>query len=486
MQVRVKFMRINNSRRACVMLLIIALMISMLMPQTAFGADLTGKKVDGLTNIYNMGDTPEITAGAAIVIDAKTGQVLYEKNCHQQKYPASTTKIMTALLTLENLKMEDMVEIDAESAKTDGNTINLKEGEVISVADLLYALILHSANDTAVALAKAVSGDVSTFSILMNDRAKKCGARHTNFHNPNGLPDEQHMTTAYDLAMITKEALKNDTFRKLITKKRYTIEATNLSESREVKNGNRMLWDKKTDTYQDMDDNYIAPYYEGATGVKTGYTNAAGSCLVASVERDGHELIGVVLGSSREKHYGDMHRILDYSFDNYDAFTLCKSDEYQYEVKVKKSKTKRINAGLADDVYIILPAGAEPEGIRTEVELEKKYEAPVVEGQAIGKVNIYYDDTLIGSESIVSEDTALRKPAPNVKKMTLAILKLAGIIIVILVILYLIVAGIVNRIYNAKRKHKRRKEMKEREKLYGKGYNPYEADNGRGRRRRRR
>ena len=218
----------KKTKKTITITLIILLLIN-LMPLVSFAAS----------------EPPDIIGETAIVIDAKTGQVLYNKNMHDQRYPASTTKLITALLAIENLDLSKTVTIDAETPFTEGSRIYLLEGENVTVEQLLYALMLESANDAAVALGKEIAGTVPAFAEMMNRKAIELGAKNTNFVNPNGLHDDNHLSTAYDLAMIAKEAMKNEKIRELVTTYRYVIPATNKQETRYLYNTNRLLYDEK-------------------------------------------------------------------------------------------------------------------------------------------------------------------------------------------------------------------------------------------------
>lgn len=433
---------------------VFALVLSLEGFGTVYGLSLATNGIPGVTDIENRGTAPEISASAAFLMDASTGQVLYEMNAHEKNYPASTTKIMTALLTIENLGMEDVVSVDAEAAAVTGSRIFLAEGEMLSVKDLVYSLMVASANDSAIVLGKTISGTIDEFAVLMNEKARTCGALNTHFTNANGLPDEQHYTTAYDLAMITKAAFGHQLFREIVATPYYVVPATNLKGERELMNGNRMMWLKEEMTTPGGV-TYI-PYYEGTNGVKTGFTEAAGSCLVSSVNRDGHELIGVIMGCDRELHFQDMAKLMDYGFNNYDNTVLCDSDEFQYEVKVKKSETKKLAAGLAEDVSITLPAGSDVSKVKTEVELEKKHEAPVKNGQTLGTVAVYYDGNLLCTENIVALGDAEYKEGPDFAGIAGTIAKAVVVIVIVLAAAYAIFVAVVNKMYKKKKEQRKR------------------------------
>lgn len=414
------------------------------------GLQISGQ-ISGVTDIENRGDLPNLTAGAAYLIDADTGQVLFDKSGYSAMFPASTTKIMTAYLAIKNLDLETEVTIDAEAANVEGATIELKEGEVIKVIDLLYGLMLFSGNDTAVALAKEVSGSVKEFADLMNDTAVEAGATGTMFKSPNGLPDPEHYTTAHDLACITKLAMTDETFREIVATTEYTIPETNKSEARELVNSNRMLWDTKP-RYQSEDGSGDIPnYYAGTIGVKTGHTNEAGSCLVTCVERSGHTLIGVTLGSQYELHYMDMIKLMDYGFNNYALMRAVSADEESYTVKVKHSETRKLGAVLEKDVTVSLPRGTQAPEIKTEAKLEKKYDAPIKKGDKLGTLEVYLNDQLYTTVDLVAANKAAYRKGIDVGGLLIKLIIGLAILLVVLIILLLIV-----RTINKSRARKRR------------------------------
>lgn len=247
---------------------------------------------------------PEVRGEAAILIDVQSGQTLYAKNPDQVLPPASTTKIMTALLAIEKGKLTDPVIASPtmlNSKLVYGTQIYLEPGEVMSLDNLLYALLLNSANDAAVAIAEYIGGEVDTFVQLMNQKAKEIGAKHTTFKNPSGLNQEGHLTTARDLALITRTALKNPDFVRYVKSKSKVIPRSAENVPVEMINENKLLGrDPSVD------------------GVKTGYTTQAENCLVASATRNGRQLIGVILKSPGGEIYNDMQNLLDYGFNEYD------------------------------------------------------------------------------------------------------------------------------------------------------------------------
>ncbi len=280
---------------------------------------------------------PEIQSEGAALIDASTGKLLYGKNENTQFYPASITKIMTALLVAENCSLDEVVTFSKTATtnlESGAVTLNLTEGDQLTVEDCLYALLLKSANEVANGLAEHVAGSVENFAAMMNARAKELGCQNTNFVNPNGLNNENHKTTPYDMALIMRAAMENPTVRKVDSTLSYKIAATkNNPSGRTVTMGHKMFY--STDSR----------YYEGIIGGKTGYTSKAGNTLVTAAERNGVRLIAVVMKSS-STHYGDTKALLDYGFDNYNALAgggtsgnyWEQSGDYWYFVKADGTK----------------------------------------------------------------------------------------------------------------------------------------------------
>jgi D-alanyl-D-alanine carboxypeptidase len=252
--------------------------------------------------------TPQIVSESAVLMDAKTGQVLYEKNMHTQLYPASITKILTILLGIEHGQQQDKVTMSREavfSILRGSSHIALTDGEEITLEQALMAAMLPSANDASNGIAEHISGSVEDFAVLMNQRAREAGALNSNFVNPHGLPDEEHVSTAYDMAMITRVALQNDKFRGIFGTVRYTIPSTNKQpESRDLWSEHRMLTTNKF-------------YYEGVIGGKTGYTAISQNTLVTAAQRGDRELIAVVMKSQAYGVYTDTMALFDYGFNQF-------------------------------------------------------------------------------------------------------------------------------------------------------------------------
>ena len=252
---------------------------------------------------------PEVAAEGAVLLNAATGEVLYGKNQDQQFYPASITKVMTALVVLEHCNLNETVTF-SETATTNLESgavaLGVSAGDQLTVKQSLYGLLLKSANEIGNGLAEHVSGSVSAFADLMNAKAKELGCKNTHFANPHGLNNENHKTTPYDMALILRAAVANDTFRKIDTTTSYQFPAIKNAAARTITMGHKMMY--KTDSR----------YYEGIIGGKTGYTSKAGNTLVTAVERDGVRLIAVVM-KAKGTHYTDTRAMLDYGFALHDA-----------------------------------------------------------------------------------------------------------------------------------------------------------------------
>ena len=337
------------------------------------------------TYIYS-NQSIDLKGETAVLIDGTTGEILYDKKMHQEMYPASTTKIMTAILVLENCDLDETVIIDDETPFTEGSRIYLLEDERVTIEQLLHALLIESANDAAVALAKHISGSVENFCNRMNQRAEELGALNTHFNNPNGLPDEEHYTTAYDLAMIAKHALKKDKFREIITIVNYHMPATNKQDDRYFRITNRMLWDSKK--IFDYNGEYVAPMYEYATGVKTGYTIASGYCLVASAEKNNREVISVVLKSDPNSVYLDSRKLLDHGLNDYKNIEIQKQGDLAGIVRVQGGATKFVDAVVTEDIVKTVSKDFDEANIKKEVMLPEDLTAPVDKGDRLGSINV--------------------------------------------------------------------------------------------------
>ena len=338
---------------------------------------------------------PTIEAVAAILIDGKTGEVIYEKEADKPLPPASTTKMLTCIIALEKLPIDGTVEVDAEAAGAGGNKLGLVAGENLFVKDLLYGMMVPSNNDCAVAVAKTVDGSVSAFAAHMNERAKEMGATHSNFLNPSGLHQEGHVSTARDLALIAKYGMENPTFRELVRAVTYEMPPTNKRPDPLVlQTTNRILCDDKT--MLNINNMAYSCKYEGATGIKTGYTPEAQACLVTGAEKQGRTLIAVVLGDTDLGRYADAIALFEYGFGKGIAYKVLDAKKDGAEaVTVKRGAVNKVKGKIEKDIYITLPKEASKDIIKIKKEIPDFVEAPVKKGQQIGVIKIYEGDELL-------------------------------------------------------------------------------------------
>jgi D-alanyl-D-alanine carboxypeptidase (penicillin-binding protein 5/6) len=324
---------------------------------------------------------PGTSAHSAIVMDVKTGRILYQNNIHQEMPMASTTKIMTTLVALEKSDLDTIVKVPNHAVGVEGSSIYLGDNEKIRMEDLLYGLMLRSGNDAGVAIATHVAGSVDKFVELMNKKAYDIGALHTHFMNPHGLHHSQHYTTAYDLALISRKALQNNTFKKIVKTKVWTVQRERLNQ----------FYNKNKTVYE----------YEGGDGVKIGYTRAAGRCLVASATRNGMQLVCVVLNDGN--WFQDAYSLLDYAFEHYKPYKILKKDTALKTMEVingKKTETKIVSE---EDVIIPMTEG-EKDKIRVVFDVHKAIAAPVSRKTKVGKARIYLEDRLMYTTNLFTRE----------------------------------------------------------------------------------
>ena len=354
--------------------------------------------------------SPEITAPSGVLMDAATGEVLYDKNAHDIMYPASTTKIMTALLTLENTAMTDRVVIDKDTPFTEGNRIYAIEGEIFTIEQLLYALMIESANDAAVALAKHISGSVADFAELMNNRAKELGALNTNFVNPNGLPHEKHVSTAYDLAMIARHAMTIPEFAEIVKTVRYQIPPTNMQEeTRYFKSSNRFLWGEGGSNKILYRGNWVNIKYDAIEGIKTGYTILAQQCLVTSAQKDNHRVISVVLKAKGTSIYTDSRTLIDYGLEEFKYIKLVEASKLITTTEIKGGVEKEIDLISSNELYKAFPSDQLISTIDSEIVIPDEIYAPIEKYAVLGKVRYKMDNQIIGEVDLIAADSVSSK-----------------------------------------------------------------------------
>lgn len=344
---------------------------------------------------------PDVEAKSAIILCGDTGEIIWEKNADEKMEPASMTKLMTALLAVENLKPDQEVEVTGEADAMPETKIYLQTGEKITVEELLYGLLLESGNDAAVALAIATAGSVEDFAAMMNERAKEIGCTNTNFVNPSGLADENHYSTARDMVMIAKEALSNETVRKIAGTAEHTIPATNAYEERNLENTNYFLKgvDKEVNGKKIKVDKY-----DGVFGGKTGYVGEDKAALVTGLSADGLEIYSLVMGSSLEGRYSDVKELMDYGKANVSKYTVFEKGDEFGKVKLLGGAVNKVKAVAADNGYINLPEGVSASLVTTECVYTDSLFAPVKKGQKIGVVEVYIAGELKKTVELVAAE----------------------------------------------------------------------------------
>ena len=351
---------------------------------------------------------PDILAKAALLVDANTGTVVYAKGEHEELYPASLTKIMTALLTLEaidagKLSMDQELTATAtalEGLSSDGSSAGIKVGETMSVRNLLYCMLVVSANEACDILAEAVSGSVSAFVAAMNAKAADLGCENTHFVNPNGLHDPQHYTSAWDMYLITKAAMEYPDFMTICDTAAYTVPATNLNAERKLYTTNHLLSNWRVIGYRNTE----------AHGIKTGTTDAAGHCLVSSAMRGSLHFISVILGADRVvengvgniRSFSETTRMFNYGFDNFTYKTIVEEKEVIQEVPVSLSKMDHVTVHPAKDIEVLLPKVLGAGDLERTITLEEPVEAPVEKGQKLGTMVLSYDDVTYATVDLLA------------------------------------------------------------------------------------
>ncbi len=438
-----------------------------------------------LVPAHAVSDAPDITAEGAVTMDFTTGEVLFEKGADKQLYPASLTKILTAVVVLENLSMGKTLKADEEVAATGGSRLKMKNGEQISAKDALYAMMIGSCNDLAVLLAKAVSGSVSEFCKLMNDKAEELGCTGTNFVNPNGLHADDHFTTAHDMAIISRYAMQNAIFRDIVRNESYKLTRGKGAEKpgteETITTTNWLLNDTTHTMY--VGSSRRTPKYDGCIGIKTGHTPQARGCLVAAAARDGSTMLTVVLHSDGDSNgsyerFVDSIKLLDWAFANYRTVSVLKMGMDMGTLKVKKGKTNKVSAVLASDVYATLSSDQDDSMITYDVELDKTIKAPFNQGTVCGKVTVKHDGEFAGEYEIVTA-SAVKEGGffSNFGISDEVVKKIGKILLFVVIAAFLIFAGYIGALKIKSERIKKRKaarakarrEAEERERERDKG-----------------
>lgn len=346
-------------------------------------------------------DEPTLNSRIAVAYDRKSGEVIWGKDENKRTAMASTTKIMTAIVTLENCDLTQTVTISKKSAGTGGSRLGLKSDDKITMNDLLYGLMLKSGNDAAVAIAETVGGSVEGFAELMNEKAKELKLENTHYVTPHGLDDPEHYTTAVELAKLADYALQNETFAKIVNTKNYTVTINGYPKS--ISNTNELLG-----------------YLEGVNGVKTGFTNNAGRCLVTSVNRNGFEIITVILQADTKKfRTADSIKLIEYIYKNYEPVNIKEIVDEQFKrwcsintsrIQINKCKNNNLELYIDNlDNDVIPIKKTDKDKIQIEVNNIFYFEAPLQQNTIIGTIKLNLDEKTVDVIEIKNKNTIKKK-----------------------------------------------------------------------------
>lgn len=392
-----------------------------------------------------------IYSDAAILMDSKTGKILYEKNSNEKKYPASTTKILTAIIAIENCNLSDTISASYNAIMSipSGYSIaEIKENEVLTVEQLLNVFLIHSANEAGYILAEHISGSISNFADLMNQKALEIGCTDTHFTNPSGIQDENHYSTAHDMALIAQYCMKNETFRQIVCKTSYTLEPTDKTpEERYFVTTNDLI--KTSSEY----------YYPYCIGIKTGYTSKAKNCLISASQKDGLELITVVLGAEftengKSARNTDTINLFNYGFENYKYQEILSKNSVIKNVTVKNAtkETKELPIITENSITSLVPNNIDLNSLEPIISINENIEAPISEGTVIGSIK-YNIDGIEYSTNLCAEH--------SVEKFDLILLiGQISAVIIILIIIYKILSHKSNIKYKKKTSKKKGKHSK--------------------------
>ena len=323
---------------------------------------------------------PRVSAESAVLIEAATGDVIYEKDAKKRLPMASTTKIMTALVALSASDLDEPFPVSEEAVGVEGSSVYLEAGETVTLRDLLFALMLESANDAAAAIAIRVGGSIDGFAAMMNEKAEELDLPDTHFTNPHGLDDPEHYTTAYDLAALTRAALRNAEFEKIVSAK--TTDAFSLGTTRKLVNHNRLLWS-----------------VDGAIGVKTGFTKRSGRCLVSAVRRDGVLTVAVTLNDPND--WTDHKALHEYGQSAYESRTLAEPGSVSVGIPVTGGQKSRVLCASADTVSVVLKKGRKA---KLTIEAPRFVPAPVSKGDALGKAVFRVGEQTVASIPLYADE----------------------------------------------------------------------------------
>lgn len=408
---------------------------------------------------------PELHTDYYMLADLDTGRVLYSKNADKRIYPASTTKILTGIMTLENCKLSDVVVATNEAIdpiNMNHSNMGILVGEELTVEQLLYGMLIHSANDAANVLAVHMAGSLSDFADMMNSRARNLGATNTHFTNAHGFHEADHYTTIADLAQITAYAMKNETFAEIVSQSKYQIPPTNkYHETRYLSSTNMMLSNNRTSMH----------LFKYALGVKTGSTNEAGNCLVAAADKNGTRLMSIVMKCKNEGvesgaySFTDSRALLDFGFDNYKHITVSSLSDIVAASKVREAKDGiRVALSPETELKVLLPKSTALAMIKKDVTIEPNIKAPIKKGDILGEVTYSLNDEILGTVKLVAGNAVERDVLLHIFYTIWGLI--TDPIVIIAIILIIFMAVYIKRRRNHRRKMRRRNLRNFQEDFY--------------------
>lgn len=400
---------------------------------------------------------PEISNPIFLLGALDHRQILYSSNLDVRVYPASTTKMLTALVVLDHVEdFDKTIVVDSESPYLDGSIIALNEGEIISYRDLLSGMLIASGNDAASALAIAIAGSVEEFATLMNEKAAQIGCTQSHFVNPHGLHDDNHYTTAHDLYLIAVECMKNETFREIVATSSYEIQPTNTQpETRYLRTTNSLFFG--ADHSDDLVEVYgetVQTYYPNAIGIKTGYTEEAMRCLVSAAAENDNGVIAIVMHSEDAYLYQDTIRLLAYGLRSFDFVNAKRKDELVTEIQLNDPSQSLIGLVAKSDLRVIVPKGTDVSKIEYQIQVGNQIAPPIRKEQVLGTVVAMYAGKEIGKAELVpivdfSGDKLINEEisrnGTNWRVDWFALGKNIAIFLVLWIITYFVLSGINKR-----------------------------------------
>lgn len=426
-------------KRFILILILLTISITLLAPFTQVQAVNTSvPEVD--FPIYSQG---------AVLMDSSTGKILYGKNENDKLYPASTTKILTAIIAIENYNLTDKVTANNSAIMAiplGYSNAAIQPGEALTVQELLELFLIHSANEVGYIFAEDISGSINSFANLMNKKATEIGCKNTHFTNPSGIHNVEHYSTAYDMALIAQYCMKNSTFRNIVSMTSCTIEPTDKYEKRYFKNTNDLL------------DSKSKYYYANAIGIKTGFTTQAKNCLIAASKKDNMELITVALGAEattdgRSGRYVDTINLFNYGFDNYkiEKINTANTEVQNLIVENATKETKNLPLALKNDISALVPTNIDIANLNYNININNDISAPIAEGDVLGKITYTIDGISYSSDLIATH---------SVKEFNyyLLAIQIASAIIVLLILLKII--------FFRKKKKKKKKYYRNYDSIY--------------------